>query len=650
MSTEQTTPPTIREAGAPFADIDADIILRSSDSVDFRVHRLFLSKVSPIFADMFALPPGGTDAINGDEERSGIRVVKMPEDEKSLRILLGYCYLALEPVALNSLDDAERALVASDKYQLTRGHLFAMEKLKGFAKQDPERVYALGWRLRAVEVVRIGALESLVKPYTVELPSRQKAGDLPSSALLELLTYQRACIEAALGVMDMHWLEPHTIQIKSGEFAGRKPLGNIVQGFQQSHLVQEKCEPNGGMCRAAQEAESRRWRTDNGRNLHVYPSLYRCFDIIKTALKTHPRGIAIDHEALVQTAALTAFSTPRSAACEDCSKYQVATVAAFTRVIAQQVEKALAEVPLETPFWCRRLPALRWIALPQPIIADWRFLILGLINMPTDESMPPSIREAGAPFDAGDADIILRSSDNVDFRAHRLFLSKASPFFADMLSLPPGPTVDEEKDGIRVVNMSEDEESLRILVGYCYLALQPVVLDTLEDAERALRVADKFQLERARTRAVNKLRVFAKQEPERVYAFGWRLRSRDVVLAGALASLAKPYTVALPTLQGAEDLPSTILFKLLAYQKACIDAAQSVFDLSWLGLVQLRIESVEAAREYPFVRRALPDSTGHTIDQLNCMNRRRGLYLLRGSAVFGRSPFGSEAPPAGRGC
>ena len=42
-------------------------------------------------------------------------------------------------------------------------------------------------------------------------------------------------------------------------------------------------------------------------------------------------------------------------------------------------------------------------------------------------------REAGPPFDDEDADLILRSSDGVDFRVHRLFLIKAFHTFDDML-------------------------------------------------------------------------------------------------------------------------------------------------------------------------------------------------------------------------
>ena len=52
-----------REAGPPFDDEDADLILRSSDGVDFRVHRLFLIKAFHTFDDM--LVRGQSQAVNG---------------------------------------------------------------------------------------------------------------------------------------------------------------------------------------------------------------------------------------------------------------------------------------------------------------------------------------------------------------------------------------------------------------------------------------------------------------------------------------------------------------------------------------------------------------------------------------------------------
>ena len=71
------------------------------------------------------------------------------------------------------------------------------------------------------------------------------------------------------------------------------------------------------------------------------------------------------------------------------------------------------------------------------------------------------------PLDVPDANLILRSSDLVDFRVHKSLLAMVSPFFKDLLSLPQ-PSDSEPVDGLPVVQLSEDAELLRILVSMLY--------------------------------------------------------------------------------------------------------------------------------------------------------------------------------------
>ena len=78
-------------AAAPFDHAKADIILRSSDNIDFRVFKLFLSLASPFFETLFDIPQ--PDEENGDQEiKDGLVVVPVTEDSKTLDALLRFCY------------------------------------------------------------------------------------------------------------------------------------------------------------------------------------------------------------------------------------------------------------------------------------------------------------------------------------------------------------------------------------------------------------------------------------------------------------------------------------------------------------------------------------------------------------------------------
>ena len=71
------------------------------------------------------------------------------------------------------------------------------------------------------------------------------------------------------------------------------------------------------------------------------------------------------------------------------------------------------------------------------------------------------------PFDVPDANLIIRSSDLVDFRVHKPVLAMTSPFFKDLLSLPQ-PSDSETVDGLPVVRLPESSELLNSLVTMLY--------------------------------------------------------------------------------------------------------------------------------------------------------------------------------------
>jgi hypothetical protein len=70
-------------------------------------------------------------------------------------------------------------------------------------------------------------------------------------------------------------------------------------------------------------------------------------------------------------------------------------------------------------------------------------------------------------FDVSDTNLIIRSSDLVDFRIHKSVLAIASPFFKDLLSLPQ-PSDSEIVDGLPVVRVSENSRLLESLISMLY--------------------------------------------------------------------------------------------------------------------------------------------------------------------------------------
>ena len=88
------------------------------------------------------------------------------------------------------------------------------------------------------------------------------------------------------------------------------------------------------------------------------------------------------------------------------------------------------------------------------------------------------------PFDVPDANFIIQSSDNVNFRVHKSVLAMASPFFKDLLSLPQ-PSDSEVVDGLPVVQLSESSELLNSLMSILY-PVPTVMPDTYEKVPHLL--------------------------------------------------------------------------------------------------------------------------------------------------------------------
>jgi hypothetical protein len=104
------------------------------------------------------------------------------------------------------------------------------------------------------------------------------------------------------------------------------------------------------------------------------------------------------------------------------------------------------------------------------------------LSLAQDREDPQSrINPANSPLepsDASDANLVIRSSDLVNFKVHKSILAMASPFFKDLLSLPQPPD-SESVDGLPVVRLSEDSELLSTLVSMLY-PLRPMIPDSYD--------------------------------------------------------------------------------------------------------------------------------------------------------------------------
>ena len=189
--TERTSPTAF---GPPFDDTDADIILRSSDQVDFHVYKVILSKASPVFKVMFS-----------DTTLNSRTIVDLPESSKTLAALLTSIYPIipeLETDEERSLNDHLAAISAVKKYDMALAsfHLLQDFEDSAYVKDSPVEAFCVAYALELREAAQIAAKASLKHRLSLD-DIGNELQHTNGPALFQLWQFHRACSAAAVAAI-----------------------------------------------------------------------------------------------------------------------------------------------------------------------------------------------------------------------------------------------------------------------------------------------------------------------------------------------------------------------------------------------------------------------------------------------------------------
>ncbi|KZS87873.1 hypothetical protein SISNIDRAFT_389314, partial [Sistotremastrum niveocremeum HHB9708] len=139
-----------------------DLIIRTRDGVDFRVHRSLLSLASRVFRDMLTLDQTALPSS------SPIHVVDVSEVSAHLEAILRYLYPYPSPV-LTSLDQLVVLLEIADKYEFSV-IMIALEDVLvtgHFWKTDNIRAFGVSRKFKLTRWQAVVEPELLKQPYHV---------------------------------------------------------------------------------------------------------------------------------------------------------------------------------------------------------------------------------------------------------------------------------------------------------------------------------------------------------------------------------------------------------------------------------------------------------------------------------------------------
>ncbi|KAJ7785028.1 hypothetical protein DFH07DRAFT_2610 [Mycena maculata] len=173
----------------PFSESTTDLILRSSDGIDFHVYRVVLCLASSVFRDMVGL---------AQPEDENMPTVRMAESGVVLDRILRFWYPGSEPVVENLGQLREILELLIDKYDVKAVVPVGKQFLRGYIESQPVGVFAVAARHGWEDLAFSAAQESL------RLPLRSSSYRPPDelkyvSGIIHhsLIQYHYRCGEAA---------------------------------------------------------------------------------------------------------------------------------------------------------------------------------------------------------------------------------------------------------------------------------------------------------------------------------------------------------------------------------------------------------------------------------------------------------------------
>ncbi|KAI1790064.1 hypothetical protein LXA43DRAFT_891664 [Ganoderma leucocontextum] len=185
-------------AGDPFNCRDADIILLSSDGMEFKVHKKLIRLGSQVLSELIPLaqppPPPPSPARRHGKQRP---VLSLADTGDVLDLFLRFIYPIPEPQI--TLNEVYPLLELATKYgapsvaSRMRPYLLRPDHLEA----DPYVIYALATFAGIDDIAAVAARCTLAHP----IPSTLKLTEMAEgSALVRLLEYRRKCVAAAVSV------------------------------------------------------------------------------------------------------------------------------------------------------------------------------------------------------------------------------------------------------------------------------------------------------------------------------------------------------------------------------------------------------------------------------------------------------------------
>ncbi|KAI0289284.1 hypothetical protein BC826DRAFT_1107143 [Russula brevipes] len=387
---------------------EADIVLRSSDSYEFRVLKLYIAHSSPklgekVLTSSTPLPSSSAEAHLGRDD--GLPVVSLPVSGAILYSLLTYVF-PVSPILPQTVEQTMELLSVAQEYEMD---LVLTQIRNHIARQTPSfirvetafLVYSLAQK-HGLRTEALQAAKSTLRFSNFTISNLHFIGKLdmmPGASLHELWKYHKRV---------------------------RSKLKSCIEEFMTSHA---RGILGKSFCGSLTNSGVPSW-------------LYRYIATIETApVPLTSLGLA---ELYVHMAThIQKLSHKGSGGCSSCANTPGEKIHRFWEALTTAVDRNIAE-------------------------AEIGFALIVDGGQANDQAGSSSKTAPPLKYlDMLNADVTLLSSDLVKFRVHKAALATSSPLFRDMFSLPQ-PSNDEPAGELPTVPLPEDAVVLNSLISMLY--------------------------------------------------------------------------------------------------------------------------------------------------------------------------------------
>ncbi|KAI0040310.1 hypothetical protein FA95DRAFT_1566498 [Auriscalpium vulgare] len=470
-----TTPALVVDFGAPFDEDDADIILRSSDGKDFLFFTTFLAKASPVFAGI--LPQLNPVIFSADISSHGVTLSHHADSRR--------------PSGRLGLKESSSVL----RYVLSAIYPVTIPPLASFEEALPVLAAAKAYQMYS----SLDAIRSRL--------ASEGVGVDPSNCIK---TYHSAW---------SYDLEPEMLA------AARASL--------ERPMAIEDCGQDLWACSGQSLAALIKHRRVVGTNLQIAVGAFRASAVHKlsTLWRRYDR-ICTQLVAGFPRTPLWFDNFLKSAERDAASFTQFGLYQAFTEHRREQRSCLL----------CHDLPSGSlqqiWVTLDREVRDR-----LPQSRPTSFQAMPAKlaafiVKDYGKPYNAGDADVILRSSELVDFHVHKALLALSSPLFRTMFTLDQAPGA-----SLPVVDMAENTKTIAALLDFIYPSspicapISFVLIERLFEATHKYAMDGIFATLRSFLCAHYDNRSAIAENPFRAYALACKYGLKDEALRAARLTL-----------------------------------------------------------------------------------------------------------------